>query len=90
MANIRCTEIMEDQLQSLTQDQAWQSLKVAAGKGVVPGFGRLANDLVESCITGLAQTHCCMQYRSALEQLPFASVQSACLPALFVYCHVIN
>ncbi len=69
---------MEDQLQSLTQDQAWQSLKVAAGKGVVPGFGRLANDLVESCITGLAQTHCCMQYRSALEQLPFASVQSAC------------
>ena len=52
VANIRCTEIMEDQLQSFTQDQAWQSLKAAAGKGVVPGFGQLANDLVESCITG--------------------------------------
>ena len=89
VANIRCTEIMEDQLQSFTQDQAWQSLKAAAGKGVVPGFGRLANDLVESCITGLALTQCCMQHPSVGRQLPFATVKSACLPMLFFYhCHV--
>ena len=85
VANIRCREIMEDQLQSFTQDQAWQSLKAAAGKGVVPGFGQLANDLVESCITGSALTHRCMQYQSVRKQRPFASVKPTCLPTPFFF-----
>ncbi|GIL45756.1 hypothetical protein Vafri_2910 [Volvox africanus] len=52
VANIRCQEILEDQLRSFTEDQAWKSLQEASSSGIVEGFGKRAHDLMESCVLG--------------------------------------
>ena len=52
VANIRCAEIMEEQLRSLAEDQAWASLRQEAEGGLVPTFGSRAGALLDSCITG--------------------------------------
>ncbi len=54
MANIRCAEIMEDQLRHLTNDQAWTSLVKKASTEIVPGFGAEVAALVSSCLLGAA------------------------------------
>ena len=55
VANIRCTEIMEDQLRSLEEDQAWMGLRQDSEAGLVPNFGSRAGALLDSCITGEPQ-----------------------------------
>ncbi|KAK9834006.1 hypothetical protein WJX81_002422 [Elliptochloris bilobata] len=52
VANIRCAELLEEQLRSLATDSAWTALAAAAAAGVVPEFGSRAAALLESCITG--------------------------------------
>ena len=52
VANIRCAEIMEEQLRSLAEDQAWASLRQESEGGLVPNFGSRAGALLDSCITG--------------------------------------
>ena len=53
MANVRCAEILADQLRSLVSDQAWKTLSEQAHSGtVVPGFGAAAYGLVDSCLRG--------------------------------------
>jgi hypothetical protein len=54
VANIRCTEIMEEQLRSLAEDQAWASLRQESEAGSVANFGDRAEALLDSCITGAA------------------------------------
>ncbi len=58
MANIRCAEIMEDQLRALTADQAWEGLREGAAAGIVEGFGGRVEALFDSCIKGWV---CCTQ-----------------------------
>lgn len=55
MANIRCAEIMEDQLRSLEEDQAWMGLRQDSEAGLVPNFGSRAGALLDSCISGQPQ-----------------------------------
>lgn len=52
VANIRCTEIMEEQLRCLAEDQAWTGLRQESEGGLVPSFGSRAGALLDSCITG--------------------------------------
>ncbi len=52
VANIRCAEIMEEQLRCLAEDQAWASLRQESEKGLVSSFGSRAGALLDSCITG--------------------------------------
>lgn len=52
VANIRCGEILNDQLRALQEDQAWTSLVAAAQQHLVPDFGSQASNLLESCLTG--------------------------------------
>ncbi|DBA68461.1 hypothetical protein WJX79_008695 [Trebouxia sp. C0005] len=55
VANIRCGEILNDQLRALQEDQAWTSLTQAAQHHLVPDFGSQASNLLESCLTGYEQ-----------------------------------
>mmetsp|Transcript_17254 Transcript_17254/g.51819 ORF Transcript_17254/g.51819 Transcript_17254/m.51819 type:complete len:843 (-) Transcript_17254:172-2700(-) len=53
VANIRCSEIKDDQLQALEADQAWASLvEKACGGVLVPEFGATAANLLDSCMQG--------------------------------------
>lgn len=52
VANIRCGEILNDQLRALQDDQAWTGLQQAAQTMLVPTFGSQASELVESCLSG--------------------------------------
>ncbi|KAG2432901.1 hypothetical protein HXX76_008632 [Chlamydomonas incerta] len=52
VANIRCQEIMEDQLRAFAGDQAWAGLQEAGGLGAVEGFGAQAAGLMDSCVKG--------------------------------------
>ena len=52
VANIRCGEILNDQLRALQEDQAWTSLVAAAQQHLLPDFGSQASNLLESCLTG--------------------------------------
>ena len=52
VANIRCAEIMEDQLRALAEDQAWLGLRQEAASGLVPDFGTRAAALLDSCLSG--------------------------------------
>lgn len=52
VANIRCQEILEDQLRAFTGDQAWAGLQEAAGLGAVEGFGAQVAGLMDSCVKG--------------------------------------
>lgn len=52
VANIRCAEIMEDQLRALGEDQAWLGLRQEAASGLVPDFGTRAAALLDSCLSG--------------------------------------
>jgi len=52
VANIRCTEIAEEQLRNLAEDQAWMTLCQESERGLVPHFGSRAGALLDSCITG--------------------------------------
>ena len=58
MANIRCAELLEEQLRSLASDSAWTALADAAAAGVVPEFGARSAALLESCITGVERRIC--------------------------------
>ena len=55
MANIRCSEIAADQLAALEADQAWCSLQQGAERGLLPGFGALVGDLLDSNLAGATQ-----------------------------------
>ena len=55
VANIRCGEILNDQLRALQDDQAWTSLAQAAQSHLVPTFGSQASGLLESCLAGVLQ-----------------------------------
>ncbi|KAK9824432.1 hypothetical protein WJX72_010204 [[Myrmecia] bisecta] len=52
VANIRCAQIMEDQLAALAEDQAWLQLSATALAQLVPAFGATAAALISSCIAG--------------------------------------
>ncbi|KAG2501180.1 hypothetical protein HYH03_000995 [Edaphochlamys debaryana] len=52
VANIRCQEILEDQLRAFAADQAWVGLQQACGEGAVEGFGAQAASLMDSCVKG--------------------------------------
>lgn len=58
MANIRCAEIMEDQLRALAEDQAWLGLRQEAATDLVPNFGTRAAALLDSCLSGAPRLHC--------------------------------
>lgn len=53
VANIRCGEILNDQLHALQGDQAWTGLQQAAQTVLVPTFGSQASALLESCLSGM-------------------------------------
>lgn len=53
VANIRCGEILNDQLRALQDDQAWTGLNQAAQTVLVPTFGSQASNLLESCLSGM-------------------------------------
>lgn len=55
VANIRCSEILNDQLRALREDQAWTSLVQASQQHLVPDFGSQASNLLESCLSGYEQ-----------------------------------
>ena len=63
VANIRCAEIMEDQLRALAKDQAWLGLREEAASGPVPDFGARAAALLDSCLSG---AHPCSFLHSAI------------------------
>ena len=52
VANIRCGEILNDQLRALQDAQAWPGLNQAAQTVLVPTFGSQASNLLESCLSG--------------------------------------
>jgi hypothetical protein len=52
VANIRCAEIMKDQLHNFTQDQAWAVLQQQSGSQLVRDFGAHAGRLLDSCLKG--------------------------------------
>jgi hypothetical protein len=52
VANIRCAEIMKDQLQNFTQDQAWAVLQQESSDKLVRDFGTHAGHLLDSCLKG--------------------------------------
>ncbi|GLC63350.1 hypothetical protein PLESTF_000026900 [Pleodorina starrii] len=52
VANIRCQEILEDQLRAFEGDQAWGALREACSSGAVEGFGQRAHALMDSCVQG--------------------------------------
>ena len=58
VANIRCAELLEEQLRALASDRAWTALADAAAAGVVPEFGARSAALLESCITGAQRRMC--------------------------------
>ena len=72
VANIRCGEILNDQLRALQEDQAWTSLVENSQQHLVPNFGRQASDLLESCLTGMTTTQVFL--------LAFTQIQQSALP----------
>ena len=58
VANIRCQQILEDQLKAFLGDQAWVSLQQEAEGGAVEAFGTRASGLLESCIKGCVLAVC--------------------------------
>lgn len=52
VANIRCAEIMKDQLANFTQDQAWAALQQESSNKLVRDFGTHAGRLLDSCLKG--------------------------------------
>lgn len=52
VANIRCAEIMKDQLHNFSQDQAWAVLKQESSERLVRDFGATAGRLLDSCLKG--------------------------------------
>jgi hypothetical protein len=52
VANIRCAEIMKDQLHNFTQDQAWAVLQQQSSSQLVRDFGAHAGRLLDSCLKG--------------------------------------
>lgn len=59
VANIRCGEILNDQLRALQDDQAWTGLNQAAQTVLVPTFGSQASNLLESCLSGMSESLLC-------------------------------
>ncbi len=54
VANIRCAELLEEQLKALASDSAWTALSDAAAAGLVPEFGSRVAALLDSCISGMS------------------------------------
>lgn len=54
VANIRCAELLEEQLRALAADSAWAALRDAAAAGLVPEFGSRVAALLDSCISGMS------------------------------------
>ena len=52
VANIRCAEIAEEQLQAMLQDQAWLALRSEAASELVSDFGARTTALIHSCLAG--------------------------------------
>jgi hypothetical protein len=52
VANVRCSEIKQEQLAAFAADQAWQALESEAEQGLVPKFGTRLGDLLDSCVSG--------------------------------------
>ena len=59
VANIRCGEILNDQLRALQEDQAWTSLVENAQQHLVSSFGGQASNLLGSCLSGVLHTNSC-------------------------------
>jgi len=59
VANIRCAEIMEEQLRALGEDQAWLGIRQEAVNGLVPRFGERAAALLDSCLSGVPLCNPC-------------------------------
>ena len=66
VANIRCGEILNDQLHALQDDQAWSGLVQAAQSHLVPTFGSQASGLLESCLAGGLQLPLSPVYQAML------------------------
>lgn len=60
VANIRCAEIMKDQLQNFTQDQAWAVLQQESSDKLVRDFGAHAGRLLDSCLKGWVLLPACL------------------------------
>ncbi len=52
VANIRCAEIMSEQLDAFRYDGAWLALEAEASQDLAPAFGQRAADLMDSCLEG--------------------------------------
>ncbi|KAL4858391.1 Protein ROOT HAIR DEFECTIVE 3 [Chlorella vulgaris] len=52
VANIRCGELMAEQLAAFKADAAWHALAEEAGADLAPAFGQRAADLMDSCLEG--------------------------------------
>ena len=68
VANIRCGEILNDQLRALREDQAWTSLVQASQQHLVPDFGSQASNLLESCLSGGEHAQCLAPQHSVKTQ----------------------
>ena len=77
VANIRCTEIMEEQLRALEGDQAWVRLSREAQAGLVPGFGAQAAALLDSCLTGMHPLTTCTTAACTHARPPFRANSAA-------------
>jgi hypothetical protein len=52
VANIRCAEIMKDQLAAFSRDQAWLAVRERSSAALVRDFGPTVGALLDSCLQG--------------------------------------
>lgn len=87
VANIRCAEIMEDQLRALGEDQAWLGMRQEAADGLVPRFGERAAALLDSCLSGVPLCNPCRtSFRELAENPSVSPVTRPCKSLLCNSC----
>lgn len=52
VANIRCAELAEEQIEAFRRDTAWAALSEEASQDLATSFGQRAADLMDSCLEG--------------------------------------
>ncbi|KAJ0971357.1 hypothetical protein J5N97_019316 [Dioscorea zingiberensis] len=52
VATIRCEEFALEKFNYLTVDEEWCQLEAAVENGIVPGFGKKLNSILEKCLSG--------------------------------------
>lgn len=60
VANIRCAEIADEQLEGFRRSPAWLALEVEAGQDLATSFGQRAADLMDSCLEGACSRVFCL------------------------------